>query len=84
MTSAAESGRRRPAYRVGDRVHLRRGSRYIDAHVNAIYRRDGRWLFVVATVDVAGTVGESVTVHSSAPDGRTPRLIRVRQRSVPR
>lgn len=84
MTSLPDNGRQRPAYRVGDRVHLRRGSRYVDAHVNAIYRRDGRWLFVVATVDVAGSVGESVTVRSFAPDGRTSRLIRARQRAVPR
>jgi hypothetical protein len=85
MTShPPRDGRRLPAYRVGDRVLLRRGSQYVDAHVNAIYPRNGRWLFVVRTVDGAGSVGESVTVGSSAPDGRTPRLIRPRQRGVPR
>jgi hypothetical protein len=83
MTSHAESGRQQPAYLVGDEVLLLRGTRWIDARVNAIYRRDARWLFVVATVDGPSGVGESVTVRSSTPDGRTRRLVRARQRGVP-
>ena len=84
MTSQAEDGRQRPASRVGDRVLLQRGSQRSDAYVNAIHRPNGRWLFVVGTVDGAGNVGESVTVRSSAPDGRTSSLIRARERGVPR
>lgn len=65
----------RPAHLVGEQVHLRRGREQVDARVAAIYRRDGRWIYVLHASDRGDGFATPVTVSTTARDGRSRRML---------